>query len=147
MAGDPNAGARSSAVQSALSVVDLGRQAATAYARADLTARLVTTRKRLSDPAFHVFVIGEFKQGKSSLVNRLLHEERMIVSEVPGTTRDSVDSVLTLLPPLTPIVMAAVPIQRNLLPIHTPTPAVSPVSSPAVASTPAVLRKVLPSTM
>ena len=36
MAGDPNAGARSPAVQSALSVVDLGRQATTAYARPDL---------------------------------------------------------------------------------------------------------------
>ena len=73
MAGDPNAGARSPAVQSALSVVDLGRQATTAYARPDLSARLATTRKRLSDPAFHVFVIGEFKQGKSSLVNALLN--------------------------------------------------------------------------
>ena len=37
MAGNPNAGARSATVQQALSVVDLGRQAATAYARPDLT--------------------------------------------------------------------------------------------------------------
>jgi replication fork clamp-binding protein CrfC len=73
MAGNPNAGQRSATVQQALSIVDLGRQAATAYARPDLTARLVTTRKRLADPAFHVFVIGEFKQGKSSLVNALLN--------------------------------------------------------------------------
>jgi GTPase SAR1 family protein len=73
MAGDPNAGARSPAVQNALGLVDLGRQATTAYERSDLTARLATTRKRLADPSFNVFVIGEFKQGKSSLVNALLN--------------------------------------------------------------------------
>ena len=73
MAGNPNAGDRSATVQQALSVVDLGRQAAKAYARPDLLSRLSATRKRLADPAFHVFVIGEFKQGKSSLVNALLN--------------------------------------------------------------------------
>ena len=73
MAGNPNAGERSATVQQALSVVDLGRQAAGAYTRPDLVQRLDLTRKRLADPAFHVFVIGEFKQGKSSLVNALLN--------------------------------------------------------------------------
>ena len=42
-----------------------------------------------------VAIVGRPNAGKSSLVNRLLSEERMIVSEVPGTTRDSVDSMLT----------------------------------------------------
>jgi GTP-binding protein len=42
-----------------------------------------------------VAIIGRPNAGKSSLVNRLLREERMIVSEVPGTTRDAVDSMLT----------------------------------------------------
>ncbi|HEY6509315.1 MAG TPA: ribosome biogenesis GTPase Der, partial [Vicinamibacterales bacterium] len=42
-----------------------------------------------------VAVVGRPNAGKSSLVNRLLREERMIVSEVPGTTRDAVDSVMT----------------------------------------------------
>ena len=42
-----------------------------------------------------VAIIGRPNAGKSSLVNRLLREERMIVSEFPGTTRDAVDSLLT----------------------------------------------------
>ncbi|HEV7761501.1 MAG TPA: dynamin family protein [Acidimicrobiales bacterium] len=60
-------------MQKALSVVNLGIQAASAYKRPDLASRLGITTKRLLDPAFHVFVVGEFKQGKSSLVNALLN--------------------------------------------------------------------------
>src|SRR5690606_28565422 len=42
-----------------------------------------------------VTIVGRPNAGKSSLVNRLLREERMIVSDVPGTTRDAVDTVMT----------------------------------------------------
>jgi len=42
-----------------------------------------------------VAIVGRPNAGKSSLVNRLLREERMLVSEMPGTTRDAVDAVLT----------------------------------------------------
>ena len=38
-----------------------------------------------------VAVIGKPNAGKSSLVNRLFGEERVVVSEVPGTTRDPID--------------------------------------------------------
>ena len=38
-------------------------------------------------------VVGRRNAGKSTLINNLAREERMIVSEVPGTTRDSVDVI------------------------------------------------------
>ncbi len=47
------------------------------------------------DDAIKVAIIGKPNAGKSSLTNRLLGEERVIVSDVPGTTRDAVDTYLT----------------------------------------------------
>ena len=44
------------------------------------------------DEAIKVAVIGKPNAGKSSLVNRILGEDRMIVSDIAGTTRDAVDS-------------------------------------------------------
>jgi GTPase len=44
------------------------------------------------ETALRVAVIGKPNVGKSSFVNRLLGEERLVVSEIPGTTRDSIDT-------------------------------------------------------
>jgi GTP-binding protein len=42
-----------------------------------------------------VAIVGRPNVGKSSLVNRLLHAERVLVSDMPGTTRDAIDAALT----------------------------------------------------
>lgn len=55
--------------------------------------RLPETGPAEEDGEVRIAVIGRPNVGKSSLVNRLLGEERVIVSAVPGTTRDAVDSV------------------------------------------------------
>ena len=41
-----------------------------------------------------VAIVGRPNTGKSTFVNRVLGEERMVVSEVPGTTRDSIDTAV-----------------------------------------------------
>ena len=45
-----------------------------------------------------IAIIGKPNAGKSTLVNRLLGEERLLTSNVPGTTRDSIDTWLELPP-------------------------------------------------
>jgi len=62
----------SAALARAAEVVDLCVRACEAYGRTDLTARLGAARRGLADPTVHIVVAGEFKQGKSSLVNALL---------------------------------------------------------------------------
>jgi GTP-binding protein len=46
---------------------------------------------RESDPELKLAIVGRRNVGKSTFINALAETERMIVSEVPGTTRDSVD--------------------------------------------------------
>lgn len=52
------------------------------------------TGEELPDDTIKLACIGRPNVGKSSLINRLLGQERMVVSDVPGTTRDSVDTLL-----------------------------------------------------
>lgn len=47
-----------------------------------------------TDPGIKVAVIGKPNAGKSSIVNRIAGEERVIVSDMPGTTRDAIDTFI-----------------------------------------------------
>ncbi|MBO4278083.1 MAG: ribosome biogenesis GTPase Der [Clostridia bacterium] len=60
-----------------------------------VTAHLPETgAEKANDGAVRVAVIGKPNAGKSSIVNRIAGEERVIVSNVPGTTRDAVDTFI-----------------------------------------------------
>lgn len=46
-----------------------------------------------SEKPIHVAVVGRPNVGKSSLINKILNEKRLVVSDVAGTTRDSIDTL------------------------------------------------------
>ncbi|WP_457576815.1 ribosome biogenesis GTPase Der [Desulfomarina sp.] len=54
-----------------------------------------TEEAELPEDLMRVAFFGRPNVGKSSMINRILGEERMVVSEISGTTRDSVDTLLT----------------------------------------------------
>ncbi len=49
----------------------------------------------LSEGVARVAVVGRPNAGKSSLINKLIGAERLVVTEVPGTTRDAIDTMVT----------------------------------------------------
>jgi GTPase len=69
----------------------------------DLLDRICKTLRTINKPAgkfcdpvddLKIAVVGRPNAGKSSLVNKLVNQERMIVTPLPGTTRDSIDTAM-----------------------------------------------------
>jgi GTP-binding protein len=60
----------------------------------EIISREPATPNEDSEPDLRLTIIGRPNAGKSSLVNKLLGRERMIVDDKPGTTRDAIDSEL-----------------------------------------------------
>ena len=59
----------------------------------DLAARVEAEPEEKVEEGLKIALAGRPNTGKSSIVNRLLGSQRMIVTDQPGTTRDAVDSV------------------------------------------------------
>ena len=60
----------------------------------EVTSKFEAEKELKEDTRLKIAIVGRPNVGKSSLVNSLLGVSRSIVTEIPGTTRDSIDSVL-----------------------------------------------------
>ncbi len=61
----------------------------------DLLDEIVSYFDRVQEPeedATYIAIVGKPNVGKSSLVNKILGQQRSIVSDIPGTTRDAIDT-------------------------------------------------------
>ena len=88
----------------ARAVVDTAIEAAGAYGREDLARRLAETGRALDDGTIRVIVVGEFKQGKSSLVNALLNApvcpvDDDVATSVPTIIRHADEPTASLIRP------------------------------------------------
>jgi GTP-binding protein len=62
-------------------------------AGADVVEKDADGDEKRAQPVMRLAVVGQRNAGKSTFINTLAREERMIVSEIPGTTRDAVDVI------------------------------------------------------
>ncbi|KAA3608556.1 MAG: ribosome biogenesis GTPase Der [Candidatus Scalindua sp. AMX11] len=67
------------------------------HGKTDLLDKIIASfpalepNEKVSAPIMKIAIVGKRNAGKSTLINTLAHEERVIVSETLGTTRDSID--------------------------------------------------------
>ena len=90
-------------MQQLIELVDQGIALAGSGDRADLRRRLEQTKERLLDPSVRVIVVGEFKQGKSQLINALVNApvcpvDDDIATAVPTSVRHGETSAAWVVP-------------------------------------------------
>jgi GTP-binding protein len=76
-------------------VQDLKYEISDLSAQTDQGSEISDLRSQVAERELRLAIIGRPNVGKSSLLNRLIGEERVIVSPLAGTTRDSIDTLLT----------------------------------------------------
>jgi GTP-binding protein len=62
----------------------------------DLVSAFQKSDSEQTEDMIKLAVVGRPNVGKSSLINRILGENRLLVSDIPGTTRDAIDSICNI---------------------------------------------------